>query len=98
MLVLREDLEDPARLGIGLLRREPPQAQLRVRGTALGHEAGQDARNRLRIGGVELGQRLAGSFLLGGLLRPALPTAQLFVVDDRGAREAALVWRPDDRD
>ncbi len=45
LLVLGEDLEDPAGLGIELLLREPPQAQLRVGGLPLGHEAGKDARN-----------------------------------------------------
>ena len=45
-LVVGEDLEDPTRLGVLLLRGEPPQTQLRVAWTALGHEAAQDARNR----------------------------------------------------
>src|SRR5207253_4876355 len=94
LLAVLEDLEDPAGLGIGLLRREPSQAQLRVGGSALGHEAAHDARNQLGLGGVELGKRLAGRLLLGGLLRMPLSATELLAVDDRAACEPALVWRP----
>ena len=41
LLGLREDLEDPAGLGIEPFFREPPQAQLRVGGLPVGHEAGR---------------------------------------------------------
>ena len=40
-----EELEDPAPLGPGLLLREPPQAQLRVCGPPLTHEARKYATN-----------------------------------------------------
>jgi hypothetical protein len=44
LLVHGEDLEDAAGLGIELLLGQPPQAELRVRGSPLGHEAAHDAR------------------------------------------------------
>ena len=91
LLAVLEDLEDPAGLGIGLLRREPSQAQLRVGGSALGHEAAHDARNQLELGGVELGKRLAGRLLLGGLLRMPLSATELLAVTrPRGVREDRL--------
>src|SRR5262249_25258275 len=43
-------------------------------------------------------ERLARRFLLGVLLRPPLAPPELCAVDDRRAREAALVRRPLDRD
>src|SRR6266480_2489515 len=47
---------------------------------------------------IELGERLPGRFLLGGLLRPALAATELLAVDDRRAREAAFVRGPVRRD
>src|SRR5207302_10434517 len=44
---------------------------------------------RTRVGNPAQG--LAGSLLLGGLLRAAVADAELFAVDDRSAREVALV-------
>ena len=47
---------------------------------------------------VELRERSARGLLLGFFLRPPLAAAELLAVDDGGAREAALVRRPLDRD
>src|SRR4051812_47143584 len=47
---------------------------------------------------IELGERLPGRFLLGGLLRPALAATELLAVDDRRACEAAFVRGPLHRD
>ena len=98
LLGFGEDLEDPARRGIGLLRREPPQAQLRVGRTALSHEANQDARKRDLGRGVELRERLACRFLLGSLLRLALAAPELLAIDDGCTGEVPLVRRPLDGD
>src|ERR687898_3024479 len=44
---------------------------------------------------VEPVERLAGGLLLGVLLRPAGPRAHLLTVDERRARERAVVRRAD---
>jgi len=105
LLDVVEDLENPARLAFGLLLREPPEAQLRVGGSPLCHEAGKDARNRpapgqkSRSGAVfQPRERLARRLLLGVLLGPPLTSPELFIVDDRRARKAAFVRRPLDGD
>src|SRR5438067_4986918 len=50
---------------------------------------------RATASGCQSQERFAGSLLLGGLLRASFPHSQPFPADEGGAREVALVRRPE---